>query len=233
MKMTIRDRLETIRERISAAALRAGRDPSEVDLVAAVKRVPADRVLEAVEAGVKMLGENYVQEARSLKEKVVSPVRWHMIGHLQSNKARQAVRLFDVIETVDREKLVNELERCAREEGRNLDVMIQVNLAGEATKSGADPDQARPLIEAVAACRNLRCVGLMTLPPLFDDPEGARPYFAELRRLRDRLRPLVPQGGELAELSMGMSGDFEVAVEEGASLVRIGTALFGPRNPDR
>lgn len=231
MSLTVRERLEDIRQRVEAAALRSGRDPSEVRLVAAVKRVPVERVLEAVEAGVEMLGENYVQEARSLKEQIRSPVHWHMIGNLQSNKARQAVRLFDVIETVDRAKILNELERCAREEGKSLDVMVQVDLAEEATKSGADPEHVRTLIEAVAACENLRCIGLMTMPPFFDDPEGARPYFAELRRLRDRLQPLVPRGVELKELSMGMSGDFEVAVEEGATLVRIGTALFGPRTP--
>jgi pyridoxal phosphate enzyme (YggS family) len=231
MGLTVRERFENIRGRVAAAALRSGRDPSEVCLVAAVKRVPVDRILEAVEAGVEMLGENYVQEAQRLKEQIPSPVKWHMIGNLQSNKARQAVRLFDVIETVDREKIVNELERCAYEVGRRLDVMVQVDLAGEATKSGADPDQTRRLIEAVAACENLRCVGLMTMPPFYDDPEGARPYFAELRRLRDRLQPSMPQGVDLRGLSMGMSGDFEVAVEEGATLVRIGTALFGPRKP--
>ncbi len=230
MGLTVRERLESIRARVAAAALRSGRDPSDVRLVAAVKRVPVERILEAVEAGVEMLGENYVQEARSLKEKIRAPVHWHMIGNLQSNKARQAVRIFDVIETVDREKIIHELQRCAQQEGKRLDVMMQVDLAEEETKSGADPEETRGLIEAVAGCENLRCVGLMTMPPFFDDPEGARPYFAELRRLRDRLQPLVPQGAVLRELSMGMSGDFEVAVEEGATLVRIGTALLGPRN---
>jgi pyridoxal phosphate enzyme (YggS family) len=177
------------------------------------------------------LGENYVQEARKLADQIPPPVHWHMIGNLQSNKARQAVRLFDVVETVDREKIIDELQLCAHEEGKSLEVMVQVDLAGEATKSGADPDRTRRLIEAVAACENLCCVGLMTMPPFFDDPEGARPYFAELRRLRDRLQLSAPKGVELRELSMGMSGDFEVAVEEGATLVRIGTALFGPRKP--
>jgi pyridoxal phosphate enzyme (YggS family) len=231
MGPTVRERFENIQERVAAAALRSGRAPSEVCLVAAVKRVPVDRVLEAVEAGVKTLGENYVQEAQRLKEQIPSSVYWHMIGNLQSKKARQAVRLFDVVETVDREKIVNELQRCAEKEGKRLDVMIQVDLAGEATKSGADPDQTPRLIETVAACENLRCVGLMTMPPFFDDPEGARPTFSELRRLRDRLQLTAPQGVQLKELSMGMSGDFEVAVEEGATLVRIGTALFGPRQP--
>ena len=141
MGLGVRERFENIQERVAAAALRSGRGPSEVCLVAAVKRVPVDRILEAVEAGVKTLGENYVQEAQGLKEQIPSPVHWHMIGNLQSKKARQAVRLFDVVETVDREKIVNELQRCAQEEGKRLDVMVQVDLAGEATKSGADPDR--------------------------------------------------------------------------------------------
>jgi pyridoxal phosphate enzyme (YggS family) len=134
-----------------------------------------------------------------------------------------------VIETVDREKIVKELQRCAQSEGKGLDVLIQVDLSGEETKSGAERERVLELIEVVAACENLRCVGLMTLPPFFDDPDGARPYFSELRRLRDGLQPRVPSGVDLRELSMGMSGDFEVAVEEGATLVRIGTALFGAR----
>jgi pyridoxal phosphate enzyme (YggS family) len=231
MRPTIRERCEDIKERVARAALRSGRDPAEIRLVAAVKSVPVDRILEAVEAGVEMLGENYVQEAQRLQERIEKPVQWHMIGHLQSNKVKQAVRLFDVIETVDREKIIKELQRFAHLEGKRLDVLVQVDLAGEATKSGAKADQVLELIDAVKACENLRCVGLMTLPPVFDDPEGARPTFSELRRLRDRLQALVPPGVELKELSMGMSGDFEVAVEEGATLVRIGTALFGARNP--
>lgn len=229
MGHSVRKRLEGIMERVAAAALRTGRDPSEVRLVAAVKGVPVGTILEAVEAGVEMLGENYVQEAQRLQDRITQPVHWHMIGHLQGNKARQAVRLFDVIETVDRERIVQELQRCAHSQGRRLDTLVQVDLSGEVTKSGAKPDQTLRLIETVAVCENLRCVGLMTLPPFFDDGEGARPYFSELRKLRDRLQPLVPLGVELKELSMGMSGDFEVAVEEGATWVRIGTALFGPR----
>ena len=231
MVLTVRERLDRIRERVAEAAHRCGRDPSEICLVAAVKHIPVDRILEAVEAGVGVLGDNYVQEAQKLKPQIALPVQWHMIGNLQSNKARQAVRLFDVIETVDREKIVGELQRCAHEEGKRLDVMVQVDLAGEETKSGVAPDRTRRLLEVVAACENLRCVGLMTMPPFFDDPEGARPYFSELRRLRDRFQALVPQGEDLKGLSMGMSGDFEVAVEEGATFVRIGTALFGPRKP--
>jgi pyridoxal phosphate enzyme (YggS family) len=229
MGLTIPERLEGIKQRVAKAALRSGRDPSAVRLVAAVKSIPVGRIVEAVEAGVEMLGENYVQEAQRLREEIAQPVQWHMIGHLQSNKVKQAVRLFDVIETVDREKIVKELQRCAQSEKKHLDVLIQVDLSGEETKSGAETEQVLHLIKAVADCENLRCVGLMTLPPFFDDPDGARPYFSELRRLKDRLQLQVPSGVDLRELSMGMSGDFEVAVEEGATLVRIGTALFGAR----
>jgi PLP dependent protein len=231
MGPTIRERCEEIKERIARAALRSGRDPSEVRLVAAVKGVPVDKVVEALEAGVGILGENYVQEARRLREQIERPVQWHMIGRLQSNKATEAVRLFDVIETLDRDRIVRELQRCARAQAKRVDVMVQVDLSGEVTKSGAKPEDTHALIEAVAACDHLRCVGLMTLPRFFDDPEGARPTFSELRRLRDWLQPRVPPGVGLKELSMGMSGDFEVAVEEGATLVRIGTALFGARTP--
>lgn len=229
MVSMVRERVESLRERVAAAARRSGRDPSEIRLVAAVKGVPAEKVQEALDAGVAYLGENYVQEAQKLQEQLTLPVQWHMIGNLQSNKAKQAVRLFDVIETVDREKIVRELQRWAEEAGKRIDVMIQVDLAGEATKSGVRPEETLPLVEAVAACRNLRCVGLMTMPPFFDDPEAARPYFADLRNLRDRIRPMAPEGAGLQGLSMGMSGDFEVAVEEGATWIRIGTALFGPR----
>ncbi len=225
----IRDRYEEVRERVGRAALRSGRDPAEVSVLAAVKGVPADRIVQAVEGGVTLLGENYVQEAQRVRAQVPQPVQWHMIGHLQSKKARQAVRLFDVIETVDRMKIVEELQRCAEAEGKRLDVLVQVDLSGESTKSGARPEQTLPLIEALEACENLRCAGLMTMPPFFDDPEGARPYFAALRGLRDRLRIRLSSGTKLKELSMGMSGDFEVAVEEGATLVRIGRALFGGR----
>ncbi len=225
----IESRLKEIQGRIAEAARRVGRDPAEVQLVAAAKGVPPERIVEAVDAGVGLVGENYVQEAQRAREAVDRPVRWHLIGHLQSNKVRQAVRLFDVIETVDRPKIVSELERQAGLQGRRLEVLVQVNLSGEVTKSGAAPEDVPALLEALAGCEHLRCIGLMTLPPRFDDPEGARPYFAELRRLRDDLRERLPAGGSLEALSMGMSGDFEAAVEEGATWVRIGTALFGPR----
>ncbi len=225
----IQDRLKEIQDRIARAALRVGRRPSEIQIVAAAKTADAERVAKALEAGVEILGENYVQEAQRMQECIGRSAQWHLIGHLQSNKAKQAVRLFNVIETVDREKITKELQHYAAREDKKLDLLIQVNLSGEPSRSGAEPQQVLSIIRAIALCENLRCTGLMTLPPFFDDPEGARPYFAELRRLRDQLQSKVPAGVILKELSMGMSGDFEVAVEEGATWVRIGTALFGPR----
>jgi len=160
---------------------------------------------------------------------LASRAQWHMIGHLQSKKARQAVQLFDVIETVDRKKTIEELQRHAHKVGKKIDILIQVNLSGESTKSGTSCDLVLPLIEAIAISENLRCRGMMTLPPYYNAPEKSRPFFSSLRRLRDDTQAHCPEGVVLGELSMGMSGDFEVAIEEGATLVRVGTALFGPR----
>jgi len=221
--------LEKIRGRIEQACRRSGRGVREVRLVAVTKTVPPDRIAAAVEAGVEILGENYVQEAGRKRERVAGPVAWHMIGHLQSNKARAAVALFDAFETVDHERTVLALQRHALEVGKVVDILIQVNAAAEPSKSGLAPEQVLKLIHLAAGCDHLRCRGLMTMPPFFEQPEKARPFFAGLRELRDRLQPLCPGNVKLTELSMGMSGDFEAAVEEGATLVRIGTALFGPR----
>jgi len=225
----IRENLQWVRERISRAAVRSGRRPEEIRLVAVTKTVDPQRVAQAAEAGVEIFGENYVQEARAKKEALGRTACWHMIGHLQSNKARIAVDLFDAVETVDREKVLLELDRHARQVEKVLSILIQVNLSGEPTKSGAERGRALELIQRAAACANLRCQGLMTIPPFYDEPEKARPFFAALRELRDGLRPLVPSGVGLDALSMGMSGDFEVAIEEGATHVRIGTAIFGKR----
>jgi pyridoxal phosphate enzyme (YggS family) len=229
MSSTIQENVKQIRERIAEAALRSGREPEEVRLVAVTKTVEPERVAEAVEAGVRVLGENYVRETQKKQEGVVGSAQWHLIGHLQSNKAKLAVRLFDVCETVDRPKIIRVLEEHATQEGKRMDVLIQVNLFGEVSKSGAPPDQVLSLVEKVAACEHLCCTGLMTIPPFFDEPERARAGFAALRRLRDEIQPVCPSSVDLRELSMGMSGDFEVAVEEGATLVRIGTAIFGSR----
>ena len=218
-----------LRERADAAARRAGRDPASVQIVGAAKKQTPERVAAAVRAGLRDVGENYVQEAaakRSAVEALVGPalaasLRWHGIGHLQSNKAKEAIALFDWLHAVDGPRLARELDRRAAEAGRDVVVLLQLNLSGEATKSGVAEAELPALLDAVRPLAHLRCVGLMTMPAPDPDSEAARPSFA-------RLRAIAGAAG-LSELSMGMSDDFEVAIEEGATLVRIGTALFGPR----
>jgi pyridoxal phosphate enzyme (YggS family) len=229
----IAERLEAVCARIVAAARRAGRDPAEIVLIGAAKTRSADEVAQAAGAGLTCVGENYVQEARDKRASLAgredtARLRWHLIGHLQRNKARDAVRTFDVIETVDRAALAQELERRAAAEKRTLEILLQVNVSGEPQKSGVAPEDLSDLLAACAALTHLRVTGLMTVPAATDDPAAVRPAFTRLRTLRDELRGAA--GGEsLRELSMGMSADFEVAIEEGATLVRVGTALFGPR----
>ncbi len=233
----LRARVASVLSRIERAARRAGRDPAEVRLVAVSKTHPAALVREAASAGLSTFGENRVQEAeaKAAELKDVPGLRWHLVGHLQPNKARKAVRLFDLIHSVDTPALVEKLERICAEEGRErLDVLVQVDLAGEATKSGAREAELPELFEILQDCRRVRCRGLMTLPPFFEDAEQVRPYFKRLRNLRDlwRGRGARVRGApdeDARELSMGMTHDFEVAVEEGATLVRVGTALFGGR----
>lgn len=222
-------RLAAIRARIAAAAARAGRPPGAVALVAVSKTVPAALVREAVAAGQLLFGENRVQEAREKIPAVGGGAAWHLIGHLQRNKARLAVELFDLVESVDGAELAHELDRRAGEAGVRLRVLVQVRLGGEESKSGVEPDAAPALLAAVAALPNLALAGLMALPPPPVAAEDSRPHFARLRELRDRWDGSCCPRGSLAELSMGMSADYEVAVEEGATLVRVGTALFGGR----
>jgi hypothetical protein len=226
----IAENLADIMTRILAAAVRAGRKPEEVRVVAAAKGQSPEKITEAVAAGVRVIGENYVQEAaRVAHPGLAAEVEYHMIGHLQSNKAGKAVELFHVIETVDNERIAEALERRASALGKTVGVLIQVNLSGEHQKSGADESRAAELARVIRAMPHLALKGLMTMPPFFDEPEPARPYFRRIRELRDRLTAAGAMTDQMNELSMGMSGDFEVAVEEGATLVRIGTALFGPR----
>jgi pyridoxal phosphate enzyme (YggS family) len=219
--------LEEVRGAIADAARRAGRDPSAVRLVAVSKTVDLDRIRAAMDAGQDLFGENYLQEARDKIAALGRRVGWHLVGHLQSNKAKGAVELFDLIHAVDRLKLAEALDAAAARQGKVQDVLIQVNQGGEATKSGVAPEAAPALLQEVARLPHLRVLGLMTMPPWLPDPEAVRPYFRALRELRDHLRGLT--GLPLTELSMGMSGDFAVAVEEGATLVRVGTAIFGER----
>jgi len=226
--------LAALRERVGEAAARAGRTAEEVTLLGVAKGTPTSRVLAAVRAGLRDVGENYVQEASArrgdfaeqLIESGAAPPRWHFIGRLQRNKARAVAQLFDTVHTLDRRELGDALERHAADAGRTLDALIQVNTSGETHKGGAPPDAVAGLLAAGAAWPHLRITGLMAIPAASDDPEQTRPAFAMLRALRDSLRGAHPA---LVELSMGMSGDFEVAIEEGATIVRVGTALFGPR----
>jgi pyridoxal phosphate enzyme (YggS family) len=197
--------------------------------VAVTKTVGLERLKEAVAAGHTLFGENYVQEAKTKIASLGPGLTWHFIGHLQSNKAKAAVELFDLIHSVDRASLAQALEQAAARQDKIQHILLQVNLAGEASKSGTAPENAQNLLSDIAKMPHLRVLGLMTMPPWFDDPERVRPYFRALRELRDRLRGLQLVEGDLPELSMGMTGDFEVAVSEGATLVRIGTAIFGQR----
>jgi len=229
--MSIAGRLTAIRERIDAAAQSAGRDPSSVRLIAVSKTFPLAAIREASAAGHRDFGENRVQEAlRKIDEASDLPVRWHLIGHLQTNKARRAVEAFSTIQSVDSVELLEKLDRMAAAAGTAPELLIQVDLAREATKFGAPPDEARRLLDAAGRCHAVRTIGLMTLPPLPDTPEDARPWFRQLRELRDRWAADGVPAAMLRELSMGMSGDFEVAVQEGATMVRVGTAIFGSRH---
>jgi pyridoxal phosphate enzyme (YggS family) len=223
---TIRDRFLRVQDRIHTAALRVGRDPSSVTLVAVSKAMPVDAIRQAVEAGATILGENRVQEARDKIAALPGIARWHLVGHLQTNKAKFAVQLFDLIHSLDSLKLGQALDRHGQELAKPVRCLIEVNLGGEESKSGMTEDGVRPLLEAVGNLRHLRIEGLMALPPFLPDPEQMRPHFRRLRILRDKLRD---EGLAVAELSMGMTHDFEAAIEEGATLVRIGTAIFGPR----
>jgi pyridoxal phosphate enzyme (YggS family) len=219
-----------ILEKIAAAAVRAGRHPETVHLVAVSKTVGLDRIREVADAGQEIFGENYLQEAATKIGEIGRRVRWHFIGHLQSNKARQAAELFDMVETVDRIKVARLLNEHCQALDRCLDILVQINVGEEPQKSGVLPAEAEMLLERLLQFPRLRVLGLMTIPPFFDAPEKVRPYFRKLRILSEQFRAknLLGRHGPV-ELSMGMSGDFESAIEEGATLVRIGTALFGRR----
>jgi pyridoxal phosphate enzyme (YggS family) len=243
----IKENLLRVMERIEKAARRVGRNPSEIKLVAVSKTVETARIREAIEAGVSILGENYVQEAKRKIEEIGrpactepasrslaegrrygegKPVSWHFIGHLQSNKAKYAVQLFDMIHSLDSIPLAEELNRRAEQADRMFRVMIEINLSGEATKFGTDEGEILDLAKRILQMGHLSLEGLMTMPPYFDSPEMGRPYYIKLRELKEKM---VKEGVPMKELSMGMSNDFEIAIEEGATYVRVGTAIFGPR----
>ena len=227
--MTISTNLATINERIRAAAEKSGRDPASVRLVAVSKTRPAEDIIVASQAGQTVFGENYVQELVPKLAEVPEAVQWHFIGHLQSNKLKYVAGQVAMIHSVDRISLAQEIDRQWGKLGKVCDVLIQVNISGEVTKSGITEAGAIQLVRECALLPNIKVKGLMTMPPFFDDPDAARPYFAELRRLSEAIAAQQIAGVDMVELSMGMSGDFEAAIQEGATLVRVGTAIFGER----
>jgi PLP dependent protein len=231
--MTIASNLAEVRERIAQAAQRAGRDPSEVALMAVSKNHPASAILEAIAAGQRLFGENRVQEFAGKRDEVLTSSvdgKFHLIGHLQSNKATRAAELFESVDSVDSLRLAERLNEAAVGLDRRLEVLIEINIGGESAKSGLDPgsEELHALLDAQPRLANLVIRGCMTVPPFTPDPEGSRDCFRQLRELRDRWR--ARSGLPLPELSMGMSHDFEVAIEEGSTCVRVGTAIFGARS---
>ena len=228
METQISSNINIIKQRIAAAAQRAGRDPLSIKLMAVTKTVEPERIGTAIEAGLTMLGENYVQEAKDKITIIGDRAQWHMIGHLQTNKAKYAVKLFDYVHSVDRLELAQELDKRAGQINRKLNVLIEVN-SGEESKSGIEKTQALELVRQVAHLPNLTLRGLMTMAPYSDNPENSRPYFKALRDLRDDIVRAGIAGISMEELSMGMTDDFEVAIEEGATIIRIGRAIFGKR----
>lgn len=234
--MSVSDRLASVRRAIAAAAESAGRNPSSVRLVAVSKTFPLESIRDAYAAGQRDFGENKVQEAllKMADAADLPDLRWHLLGHLQSNKTKKAAAGFAMIQGVDSLELLDKLDTAAAEAGTSPELLIQVDLALEPTKFGLPPAEVAPLFERAGRCRAARVVGLMTLPPAPDTPEDARPWFRQLRELRDRWLAEGVPAAMLRELSMGMSGDFEVAVQEGATIVRVGSAIFGHREyPER
>jgi pyridoxal phosphate enzyme (YggS family) len=228
-KRRLSENIAATKERIAKAALRASRDPGTVQLVAVSKTVPARAIRIAVELGVTDIGENRIQEAAAKFDELGKIARWHMVGHLQTNKVKKALEIFDIVHSVDSLKLAEEIERRAKEAGKTVEVLIEVNTSGEETKYGIQADELEDLVSGILEKEAVRFAGLMTIGPFVGDPEAARPSFKVLRDLRDRIRGFLPEGQSECRLSMGMTNDFEVAIEEGADIVRIGTAIFGSR----
>lgn len=221
--------LSSIKQQIAAIAATAGRDPLSVRLVAVSKTHSSAEIVAAYHAGQTIFGENYVQELVAKALVIKEPVEWHFIGHLQSNKVRQIASIVTTIHSVDRLSLAQEISRQYRKIGKTCQILLQVNVAGESTKSGTTVEGVMSLIREISGLPHIAIIGLMTMPPFFDDPDRARPYFAQLRLIAEKIRSKNIDGVAMNELSMGMSGDFSTAIQEGATLVRIGTAIFGKR----
>ncbi|MFA5073383.1 MAG: YggS family pyridoxal phosphate-dependent enzyme [Nitrospirota bacterium] len=228
--MSIADNYKTVMDKICKAAERAGRESSSIKLVVVTKTVPAENIKAAIEAGAGILGENRVQEAKEKIEQLGKIAHWHLIGHLQTNKAKYAVQLFDLIHSVDSLDLAKELNRQAAKIGKIQDVLVEVNIAREDSKAGTTVEKVSSLVEEAAPLSNISIKGLMTIPPFLNDPEQVRPYFRILRELSEYIQKKAVPNVSMRELSMGMSNDFEVAIQEGATMVRIGTAIFGERS---
>jgi pyridoxal phosphate enzyme (YggS family) len=225
--MDLAAHLQTVRQRIAAACRRSGRDPAAVTLVAVSKSQPPERVRAAAEAGLCLFGENRVQEAKTKISQCPGQLRWHLIGHLQSNKCRDAVSLFSMIQSVDSVPLAVEINKWAGHFAKTMPVLLEINIAGESSKFGCSPEQLRAALPPINSLPRLEIHGLMTVAPFSRDPEKVRPVFRRLRELKAECEQIL--GAPLPHLSMGMTGDFEVAVEEGATMIRLGSALFGPR----
>ncbi|MBE9532381.1 MAG: YggS family pyridoxal phosphate-dependent enzyme, partial [Proteobacteria bacterium] len=229
MNRTIAENLDIVLKRIERASRKAGRDPAEIKLVAATKTVDPRRIKEAIGSGIRICGENYIQEAQEKTDKLKkAPLSWHFIGHLQKNKAKFAVELFDMVETVDSIELARALSNRTE---KPLDVLIEVNLAGEKTKHGVSAKKAIKLAKDISKLEKIKLKGLMTIPPYHETKELSRPYFMTLRRVAERINKENLPGVSMHELSMGMSHDFEIAIEEGATIIRVGSAIFGEREP--
>jgi len=230
----LKEIIKEIINRINKAAISCGRNPEKIRLVAVTKTVPAERIREAAASGISVIGESYIQEARNKYDLLYgTPVSWHFIGHLQTNKAKYAVKIFDLIHSVDSVKLAQELDIQAKKINKVQNILIQINIGREETKSGINKEDIPDFIQEAARFQNISVKGLMVIPPFFDDPELVRPHFSSLHILQGKIKNLLVsdpmQGVSMDELSMGMSGDFEAAIEEGSTLVRIGTAIFGER----
>jgi PLP dependent protein len=231
--MSIAENVAQVRERIAAAASRAGRNPADITLMGVSKTFPPERIREAYMAGLRVFGENRVQEfaAKATALRDLPGIEWHLIGHLQTNKAAKAAELFDAVDSVDSVRMAEKLNASAENMGKTLSVLIEINVGGELAKSGVAPDadELEQILQGAPRWGNLRIHGLMTVPPYTEDPEGSRPYFRQLRQIRERIAACALLNIDMALLSMGMSHDFEVAIEEGATCVRVGTAMFGGR----
>jgi pyridoxal phosphate enzyme (YggS family) len=225
--MDFSDNLQRIQERIRAACQRAGRAPESVILQAVSKNQPPEAIRAAAELGLAIFGENRVQEAKVKIPQCPGRLRWHMIGHLQSNKCRDAVHFFEMIQSVDSLALAREIDKCADKAAKTMPILLEVNVAGESSKFGYGPEQLLAELEQINALKKIEIHGLMTVAPWSTEPEKVRPVFRKLRELKERCEQIL--GAPLPQLSMGMSGDFEIAIEEGSTLIRVGTAIFGPR----